>query len=122
MLTMTLYKSDKETNVRTDLRTTIDLLEKLKSKKKLDYKIIDTSKMSEPQRTEAYGKAVMASVYNKYQVRTVFGTNRQSGFFFGKEQPALLVEGDIWDIYPHKKDGKIITIEGFLSKLVKTLE
>jgi len=118
----TLFKNSEETNVRTDLRTTLEILDKLKSKKKLDYKIVDTAKMSDSQLFDAYSKAITPSVFNKYKIRTVFGTNRHSGVFFGKQQPALLVEGDIWDIYPHEKEGKIITIEKFLSNLTKTLE
>ncbi len=121
MLSATLYKSSKETNVRSDLKTVQSLLEKLSSKKKLDYKIIDTSNMTESQLIEAYTKAILPSVFNKYRVRTVFGTNRKSGCFFGKEQPALLVEGDIWNVYPHEKGGKKFAIETFLSGLLKAV-
>ncbi|MFZ1078038.1 MAG: hypothetical protein WAN47_11485 [Nitrosotalea sp.] len=117
-----LYISTKETNVRSDVNKIIQLLDKLKKSKKLDYKILDTSKMNDSERLDAYGKVIGPSVFNKYEVRRSFGTNRQSGIFFGKEQPALLVEGDIWDIYPHRKNGKEITIEKFLENLVRTLE
>ena len=118
----TVYMNPKENNSRSDTGKIIQLLDKLKGSKKLDYKIIDTSKMTDSQRWDAYGKVIGPSVFNKYEVRRVFGTNRQSGIFFGKEQPALLVEGDIWDIFPHKKNGKDITIEKFLENLMKTLE
>lgn len=100
----------------------MELLDRLKARKKLDYKKVDTADMSESQLFDAYGKAMIPSVFNKYRIRTVFGTNRNSAVFFGKQQPALVVEGDIWDVYPHEKDGKRYSIEGFLSKLVKTLE
>ena len=40
--------------------------------------------------TEAYTKALLPSVWYKYRIRTVFGTNRNSGCFFDKEQPDLL--------------------------------
>ena len=116
-LKATLYKSSKETNVRTDLKTVESLLKKLADKNKLAYKIIDTANMTKSQLIEAYTKAILPSVFNKYRVRTVFGTNRNSGCFFGKEQPALLVEGDVWNIFPHEKDGKKVAIETFLTDL-----
>lgn len=118
----TMYMDPKETNSRSDTNKIVQLLDKLKKSKKLDYKIIDTSKMTDSQRSDAYVKVIGPSVFNKYEVRRVFGTNRQSGIFFGKEQPALMVEGDIWDIFPHKKNGKEITIEKFLENLTRTLE
>jgi len=118
----TVYMNQKETNSRSDMNKIIELLDKLKKSKKLDYRMIDTSKMTDSQRMDAYGKVIGPSVFNKYEVRRVFGTNRQSGIFFGKEQPALLVEGDIWDIFPHRKSGKEITIVKFLENLMKTLE
>ncbi len=77
--------------------------------------------MSETQLTDAYVRSIMPSVFNKYKVRTIFGTNRKSGIFFGRQQPALLVEGDIWDIYPHENKGKKVLIESFLASLSKTL-
>lgn len=120
-INVTLYRSSEETNVRTDLKTTVYLLDKLKSRKKLDYKIVDTAKMSDSQLFEAYSKAIMPSVFNKYKVRKVFGTNRHSSIFFGKQQPGLLVEGDIWNVYPHEKDGKKIAIETFLTNLLKAV-
>lgn len=118
----TVYMNQKETNSRSDMHTIIELLDKLKKSKKLDYRMIDTSKLTDSQRMDAYGKVIGPSVFNKYEVRRVFGTNRQSGIFFGKEQPALLVEGDIWDIFPHRKNGKEITIVKFLENLMRTLE
>lgn len=118
----TIYMNQKETNSRSDMHTIIELLDKLKKSKKLDYRMIDTSKLTDSQRMDAYGKVIGPSVFNKYEVRRVFGTNRQSGIFFGKEQPALLVEGDIWDIFPHRKNGKEITIVKFLENLMRTLE
>jgi len=120
-LSLTLYKSSLATNVRTDLKLVQTLLEKLKKKGKIDYKIIETSKMNDSELRAHYTKALLPSVWNKYRIRTVFGTNRNSGCFFGKEQPALLIEGDVWEIFPHEKDGKKVIIEKFLSSLTKTL-
>ncbi len=113
--------SSKEINVRADLKKILALLEKLKKAKKLDYKVIDTAEMSDSQRSKAYIDVIGPSVFNKYEIRRVFGTNRQSGVSFGKEQPALYVAGDIWDVFPHRKNGKVTTIESFLEHLMKSL-
>lgn len=121
-LKATLYKSSKESNVRTNLDFVESTLKNLAEKNKLSYNIIDTDNFDDAKMIDAYGKAIVPSVWNKYKVRTIFGTNRNSGCFFGKEQPALLVEGDIWGIYPHEMDGKKITIEDFLRNLSKTME
>jgi len=109
-----------ETNVRSDTKKIIQLLEKLKKTKKIDYKIVDTSKMIDSERTKAYINVIGPSVFNKYEVRRVFGTNRQSGIFFGKEQPALFLEGDIWEILPHRIKEKNVSIENFLEGLERT--
>lgn len=121
-LKATLYKSSKESNVRTDLNFVELRLKELSKANKLSYKVIDTATMNRAERDELYVKAVMPSVWHKYRVRTIFGTNRQSGIFFGREQPALLLEGDIWGIYPHEKEGKKVLIETFLASLSKTME
>lgn len=116
-----LYLNPNEPNVRSDIGKITGLLEKLKKSKKIDYKIIDTSKMTDSERSSAYANVIGPSVFNKYEVRRVFGTNRNSGVWFGKEQPALLVQGDIWEIFPHRKNGKDVTIEKFLENLLKSL-
>jgi len=120
-LKATLYKSSKESNVRTDLNFAESKLKELSKANKLSYNVVDTANMNRTERDELYVKAVMPSVWHKYRIRTVFGTNRQSGIFFGREQPALLMEGDIWEIYPHEKDGEKVLIESFLANLAKTL-
>ena len=120
-LKATLYRSSKESNVRTDLTFVESTLKELSQQKKLEYSIIDTANMTEPELMESYTKALLPSVWHKYRVRTVFGTNRNSGCFFGKMQPALLMEGDIWGIYPHEKDGKKVSMETFLANLSKTM-
>lgn len=114
------YMNPNETNVRSDTKKIIQLLEKLKKTKKIDYKIVDTSKMIDSERTKAYINVIGPSVFNKYEVRRVFGTNRQSGIFFGKEQPALFLEGDIWEILPHRIKEKNVSIENFLEGLERT--
>jgi len=121
-LKLTLYKSSKESNVRTDLNFVESTLKELSQQRKMDYNIIDTADMTDNELDDVYSKAILPSVWNKYRVRTVFGTNRNSGCFFGRQQPALLVEGDIWGIYPHEKDGKKVLIETFLASLSKTMK
>ncbi|MEX0862279.1 hypothetical protein [Nitrosopumilus sp.] len=119
-LKATLYRSSKESNVRTDLNFVESTLKELSEQNSLEYSIIDTADMTNAELTESYTKALLPSVWHKYRIRTVFGTNRNSGCFFGKEQPALLLEGDIWGIYPHEKDGRKVLIETFLANLSKT--
>jgi len=120
-LKATLYRSKNESNVRTDLNFVESTLNKLAERKKLECNIIDTANMTDTELMEAYTKALLPSVWHKYRVRTVFGTNRHSGCFFGKMQPALLMEGDIWGIYPHEKDGEKVSMETFVANLSKTL-
>ena len=78
-ISVTLYKNDAATNVRTDLNLVTTLLEKLQKEGKLSYKTIETSEIGDSELSSHYVKAIMPSVWNKYKVRTVFGTNRKSG-------------------------------------------
>ena len=115
----TLYLSNNELNVRCDLSRIKELLDKLRNEGKLQYEVVDISKLTESEISEAYIKSIVPSVFHKYEVRRVFGTNRKSGVFFGKEQPALLLEGDIWEVFPHRENGEEKTIENFLSEMLK---
>lgn len=47
-----------EPNVRSDVKKITQLLDKLKKAKKLDYKIINTSKMSDTERLNAYANVI----------------------------------------------------------------
>ena len=104
------------TNVRSDTKKIVQLLENLKKSKKLDYKIIDTSKITYSERMKAYIEVIGHSVFYKYEVRRLFGTNRKSGIWFGKEQPALFLEGDKWEVFPHRKKDEEVSIENFLAQ------
>ena len=115
----TLYKNSKELNTRSNLPFIEESLDILSKKNILEYQIVDTNDMTEQERMNNYITACLPSVKHKYRVRTVFGTNRQSGIFFGKHQPALYLEGDLWHVCPHEKNGTLITIEEFLSNLLK---
>lgn len=65
----TFYMNPNEPNVRSDIGKILQLLEKLKKAKKIDYKTIDTSKMTESERISAYTSVIGPSVFNKYEVR-----------------------------------------------------
>ena len=114
---LTLFKSTKELDVWTDLTVIESLLANLSRNNGIEYQIIDTAEMTDDELIGWYVKAILPSVKHKYRVRTVFGSNRYSGVFFGRQQPALLVEGDQWDVYPHEENGRKVTIEEFLQKL-----
>lgn len=105
----------------TDLRKTI--LAKLSKLNGSNYEIkkIDVGGMRPDERYEHYEKAWIPSVIKKYKIRKVFGTQRNSGSFFG-EVPALLVyeEGAQYpsDVFPHDKHGRIVEIEEFLEEIL----
>ena len=88
-----------------------------------EVEIIEAGKISDEERYNIYSQAFFPSVRKKLRLRQVFGTRRRSGCFFGKEIPALLVyEEDMKypvSIYPHEKNGRIITIKEFLETLIK---
>jgi hypothetical protein len=90
------------------------------------WKAIGTDAMSDEELSDLYMEAVAPAVYKKYHVRKVFGSNRHSASFFGKEVPALLVyePGKQYpsDIYPHQAGDHVVTIRAFLEDLLKKLE
>lgn len=55
---------------------------------------------------KAYMEAFEPSVFNKYEIRRAFGTNRQSGIFFGKEESALIIAGDLGEFTHIKRKVK----------------
>ena len=114
---LTLFKSSKHLDVWTDLTMIESLLTNLSKNYGIEYKITDTAEMSDDELIDCYLRTILPSIKHHYRVRTVFGSNRYPGVFFGRQQPALLVEGNQWDVYPHEKDGKKVTIEEFLQKL-----
>lgn len=80
----------------------------------------NTAKMSATDLEHAYIRAILPSVYRKYRVRRIFGSNRQAGLFFGRGVPALLISDTTHktpgDVYPHEKAGRIVTIHDFLTE------
>jgi len=93
----------------------------LLKKQGIDYKVIDTGKLSDTEIQEKYIEACTPSVYKKYRIRQVFGSRRHSGWLFGSDVPALLVyEGTRQypaDVFPHEELGRIITIKEYLDNL-----
>jgi hypothetical protein len=79
----------------------------------------NTAKMSATDLEQAYIRAIMPSVYRKYRVRRIFGSNRQAGLFFGRGVPALLISDPTHktpgDVYPRDEAGRIVTIHDFLT-------
>jgi hypothetical protein len=82
----------------------------------------DTAKMSATELEHAYIRAILPSVYRKYRVRRIFGSNRQAGLLFGRAVPALLISDPTHktpgDVYPHEQAGRIVTIHEFLTQLI----
>jgi hypothetical protein len=82
----------------------------------------NTAKMSATDLEHAYIRAILPSVYRKYRVRRIFGSNRQAGLFFGRGVPALLISDPTHktpgDVYPHEQAGRIVTIHDFLTELL----
>jgi predicted nucleotidyltransferase len=72
--------------------------------------------------------AAIVAALRRYEVRRVFGSRRNPGFLFGREEPALVVfyeERDTpQDVYPHKsqlKGAPDLTIRDFLEILLAKL-
>ena len=92
----------------------------------VSWEAIETSKTSEEELSSLYFEAIRPAIYNKYPVRLIFGTNRNSGFMFGKGVPALVVyeSGKEYpsDVYPHGSGDQIVTIKAFLENLLEKLK
>ncbi|MBI3014400.1 MAG: hypothetical protein HYY65_04920 [Candidatus Tectomicrobia bacterium] len=88
--------------------------------------IIDIRSMPDGELSNLYDEALLPAVYKKYQVRKVFGSNRRSGFLFGRAVPALLIyePGKTYpsDVYPHRNGERTVTIRAFLRDLLKKME
>ena len=89
-------------------------------------KQIDTAKVDRAGLMSAYlENALRPAMYRKYRIRKVFGSNRQPGLVFGTSVPALLIRDPsgqtVGDIYPHEKSGSFVTINDFLTGLLKAI-
>jgi len=59
---------------------------------------------------EEYAKATIPAIYKKYEVKRMFGTNRHSACWFGRQVPALVVKqaaDSVGDTYPHRESGNL---------------
>jgi hypothetical protein len=98
-----------------------DILEKLDEFRPEGVRIEkrNTAKMSATDLEQAYIRATVPSVYLKYRIRGIFGTNRKAGCFFGRHVPALLISDPTHktpgDIYPRDEAGRTVTIHDFLT-------
>ncbi len=114
------YYNSKVEPLREDLNEVFSLLRKCEEKG-IEYKIVDTKDMGDPEVNDIYINACMPSMLKKYAIRKVFGTNRNSGVLFAKEVPALLVYEDNQvvpsDVYPNEKGKRYIEIVEFLKNL-----
>lgn len=112
---------DDPANVRLD--DVSQLLQRIEKEDIASVESIDTSSYSREKLYHIYLRAAMAAVRNKYAVRQVFGTRAQSGTFFGRQVPALLiyqVEDSPFpdDLYPHVKNRRTIPIATALRGMI----
>ena len=88
--------------------------------------LIDTASMDDLQISSHYMEATYPSVRKQYGIRQIFGSQRKSGQFFGRQQPALLVyQGNgrqPEDTYPHDENGERMRIEDFLEQTMRELK
>ena len=100
----------------------MDLLEEAR-RRRIQVEIVDARRLSQEDLTEAYGHAIIPSVWKRVGIRRAFGTRRSSAAFFGRGVPALLVyEGGKEypsDVYPHREGTRIVTIREFLQTLLE---
>jgi hypothetical protein len=84
-----------------------------------DVELTDTSEWTDSMLYEVYSEVARLAAAKMIKVRKVFGSARDSGKYFGREVPALLVYegGTLVDVYPKIEKGKLITIEEYLNSL-----
>ncbi|MBD3405167.1 MAG: hypothetical protein GF411_03410 [Candidatus Lokiarchaeota archaeon] len=101
------------------IKNAVELLRKLQQGNK-DIDLVDTATWNTDQRNEVYYQTITLAVTRHIKTRRIFGSARRSGVYFGSEVPALFVLDDddkIQDVYPHEKDGTVITIWDYLQSL-----
>jgi hypothetical protein len=87
-----------------------------------DYELIDGDPLSDQERSDLYGQALiaLARTGSHYRIRQVFGSRRHGGGdHLGSGVPALLVfkDGEPVDVYPHQADDGYETIRAYLDAL-----
>lgn len=103
-------------------RRILELLNKAE-KRGVEVAVIDTASWDSSMLYDIYLKACIPSIRSGYGIRTVFGTARESGRYFGRQVPALLVYEDdgVTDVYPHDEKRRTVTIIEFLGELLAGL-
>lgn len=86
-----------------------------------DVGLIDTSEWTDSMLYEVYSEVAQLAAKKRIRIRKVFGTARDSGKYFGREVPALLVyeEHVLVDVYPKMEGRRLITIEEYLANLCR---
>lgn len=86
---------------------------------------VDPNTLNAEQIFEEYAKATIPAIYKKYEVKRMFGTNRHSACWFGRQVPALVVKqaaDSVGDTYPHRESGNlVVTIHQFLTGALAAL-
>lgn len=121
-----IYHSDtKPANilVNRDIEKVLELLGEL-HKRGVSCRIIDASGLDENSVRSLYFDAVGASFMSKCEIREIFMSENEDGYFFGREIPALLIyEGGVAiDVYPHKTEFGYVTIYDCLKSMIDELD
>lgn len=88
-------------------------------RKGIDLRVVDTSQMSEKEIYSTYLRAIQPSVWNRHPVRQIFGSQKRSGWLFGRGVPALVIQDPARnapeDVFPHRESDRIVTIHDALN-------
>jgi len=106
-----------------DWPMTQELWQQLRDSGKVPCEEVDTACLSNEQRIDGYlSQAVPCTSPHRYAIRPVFG---RRGSQFGRGIPALFVyeagSERPTDVYPHKKDDRLVTIQSYLGRLLADL-
>jgi hypothetical protein len=115
--------ADEAVNAGFDSLKVWALLNRLKETRDIDFKIIDTSLLSDDELMSAYEKRAIPASFYGFRIRKIFGSNRSPGWRFGKSVPALIVIEDETPvaIYPSEREGTgLVTIRDYLDSLGAT--
>lgn len=120
MLLKLFYNSEVEP-YNSDLTTILTLMREV-GERGVPCESIDTKNLAKSELFKYYLHACTPSIHKRYKIRRIFGTRRQSGIFFGKEQPALIVYKKSNripdDVFPHEACGQVRGIADFLRRLL----
>ena len=89
----------------------------------IEYRAVDVSGLSSEALRDTYFRvATPPSVWKRYRVRELFGTQKYPGAFFGRSVPALVVfeDGRPVDVYPHQEGGKIVSIDDYIDSVTRS--